>query len=227
LAVHRPAKPESPTGKLDEPLENTMSKDYRRKKYYFKESTQGKYIFSYFILSALVMGLFTLLLVLFSMNTLSINFDGNTFSMDQTPRVLLDRLLGIHGILISLFGISLIYFVTRFTHKTIGPLYKISRTIDAMTAGDLSQHIHLRKHDECKDIAEILNHCNSTLASKISDIHLKSLEMNELIMNSSEGLPDGALSPDQAETLDRIRHLNGEILQSLSFFKLSDDKSED
>lgn len=51
-----------------------------------------------------------------------------------------------------LFGLALF-----FSHFVAGPLYRFERVFEQMEAGDLSAVVRLRKHDELKDTADVLN----------------------------------------------------------------------
>jgi methyl-accepting chemotaxis protein len=195
-----------------------MTKNYRRRKYFFEESSQGKYLFSYFILACLVMLLFTLLFVYFSTDSLSIVYDSNNqLKMGKTPEIMLDSILNIHGILIIVCGFSILYFVTRFTHKTVGPLFKIERTIDNMAHGDLTSRIYLRKNDECKELADKINYFNSVVYKKFKEIESLS---NDLDQRLEEFAPPGHEKNSDAFH-ESVRDINSQIKNCLSFFNLS------
>ena len=203
-----------------------MTKPYRRKKYYFVDSFQGKYIFSYFILAGLVTVLFTLLFVYFSTDTLSITYENNNLRFGKTTDIMLNSILSIHGILIIICGFSILYFLTRFTHKTVGPLFKIGRTIETMTQGDFSKRIYLRKNDECKELADRVNHLNDVMFKKLKEIETLSLELDQVL--GGRPYPDfQAGSEITPEKRDSIHGLNEKIRSSLSFFNLSGDLPED
>lgn len=194
-----------------------MTKGFRRKKFFFQESAQGKYIFSYFILAGLVALLFTLLFIYFSSDTLSITYDNYDLKIGQTPEILMDTILSIHGILIFICGLAIIYFATRFTHRSAGPIFKISRTIDTMVSGNLSVRIFLRKKDEYKDIADKINYFNSVMYKKLKDIDKISQELDDHIKHKNE-----------SEVDDNALHVINEKLKSnLSYFNLSEDLPPD
>lgn len=196
-----------------------MDKNYKRKKYFFQESFQGKYLLSYFILACLAMVLFTLLFVFFSMDTLTITYDNNQLNFGKTPTILFENLLNIHGILIVFLGLAILYFFTRFTHKTVGPLFKIGQTLDMMSNGDFTQKIHLRKKDECKELADKVNRFNTLMSEKLSKIKslANDIDKDSEILQRSE--PDGI----KDQTLIHLRESNEQLRHTLSFFTVSDD----
>jgi methyl-accepting chemotaxis protein len=165
--------------------------------------------------------LFTLLFIFFSLDTLTINYDHNAVNMGRTPAVLMERLLSIHGILIFFSGVFVIFFVTRFTHKTAGPLFKIKRTIDTMVKGDLSQRIYLRKGDECKDIADSINRLTDIMAQKLSEIESIGSEMGSLIKSMESG------EPIQSGHIEKYWDLHERLMTSLSYFTLIAENPED
>lgn len=187
---------------------------YKRRKFFFRKSPQGKYIFSYFLIAGIVSTIFTLLFVYFSANTISISYDNNTLQMGTTPSVLIDRLLGIHGILVFVFGFLIIYFATRFTHRFIGPIYKIETTLDRMTEGDINMQISLRKKDDCKELADKLNRFNLFLYKELKEI--------ESVGKSLEALASESF-PEHTE----LTELSGRLNEILSRFNLTGDLPDD
>ncbi len=198
-----------------------MSSDYKRKQIFFKNGPQGRYILSYFIIAGLIITIFTILFLYFSSSTLSITYDNNNLLLGSTPDILFDRLLGIHGFLILIFGVAIIFIATRLTHRTIGPLNKIETTIKEMTAGDINMEITLRQKDDCKSLAEALNTLSFTLYSKLKNIeiiqkNLKKIVDNNAILNDSK----------KNVELSEIALLCDELELVLSHFNLSDDMTD-
>lgn len=198
-----------------------MASQYKRKKIFFKEGPQGRYILSYFIIAGVIITLFTLLFLYFSSSTLSITYENNDLVLGSTPDILLDRLLGIHGFLILIFGILIIFIATRFTHRTIGPLHKIESTIDKMTAGDINMQITLRHKDDCKSLAESLNNLSFALYSKLKNIAILQENLKDIIDNKT-------ISNDSKEyvELSQLTPLCDELELVLSHFNLSDDVTD-
>ena len=77
----------------------------------------------------------------------------NLLPVDSQP-----FLWAVVGVLIILsIGIVLLFSVF-FSHRVAGPGYRIVKSLDAMTQGDLTMRIRLRKKDHLHDIAEGINH---------------------------------------------------------------------
>lgn len=198
-----------------------MTSGYKRKKFFFKNGPQGRYIFSYFIIAGLVITVFTILLLYFSSSTLSITYDDNNLLLGSTPDILLDRLLGIHGFLILFFGICIIFVATRLTHRTIGPLYKIESTINIMTEGNINQQIILRQKDDCKSLAEAVNNLSLSVCSKLKNIEDIQKDLKKEIEQNSN-----LKESEQFVNLSKLIKLNDKLETELSHFNLSDDVTE-
>lgn len=198
-----------------------MSSGYKRKKFFFKEGPQGRYIFSYFVIAGGIITIFTLLFLYFSSSTLSITYENDNLLLGSTPDILLDRLLGIHGFLILIFGILIIFVATRLTHRTIGPLHKIESTIKQMTDGDVNMQITLRHKDDCKSLAEALNNLSFSLYSKLKNIELLQKDLKKIIDNDT-------ITNDSEKyvALSKLAPLHEELELVLSHFNLSDESSD-
>lgn len=60
------------------------------------------------------------------------------------------------------FGLSLF-----FSHFVAGPIYRFESIFKQMKTGDMTAVVHLRKHDELKDTAELFNHALVSLRQMI------------------------------------------------------------
>ena len=49
------------------------------------------------------------------------------------------------------------------SHRLYGPIYAMRRHVEALVRGEYSHRVHLRKTDEFKDLAEVLNELSSNL----------------------------------------------------------------
>lgn len=203
---------------------NNLTRNHRRKKYFIEESSQGKYLFSYLLLACLVMILFTLLFVYFSTDTLSITYDDNQLKMGKTPEIMLKSIVSIHGIMIFVCGIAIVYFVTRFTHKTAGPLFKIGRTLDIMTKGDLTSGIFLRKNDECRELADKVNLFSNVMGKKLYEMEQLSRELDRCIdgLNLKADAENPAALP-----WDHLQSISGRLKHCLSYFRLPAEDPKD
>lgn len=196
----------------------------RRKKYFIEESFQGKYLFSYLIVAVLVMVFFTLLFIYFSTDTLSITYDGNNRAIiGKTPEIMMKSIFGIHGILILACAVAILFFVTRFTHRTAGPLLKIGQSIDFMIQGDLGRSISLRKNDECWELADKINHLNAVMHNRLREIDLLANEIDRALDELNTG---GIQDQSAQDSLDSLKHRSRKLRHSLAFFRLYGNGAE-
>lgn len=58
----------------------------------------------------------------------------------------------------GLGGLFILAVLSIFlTHRIVGPIFKIKKTIRLISGGQVSERVFLRKHDEFKELAEELN----------------------------------------------------------------------
>jgi len=68
--------------------------------------------------------------------------------------------LAINLFFISIFCVGIGIFTS---HRIAGPIFRIKKFLDDVTNGNYAQRLHLRKHDELKDIAEAINKLDDKL----------------------------------------------------------------
>lgn len=199
---------------------------YKRTRFYFKNSPQGKYILNCFLIAGLVAVLFSGLLILLSPDALSLQYGRNGLTLASTPSMLTNIILTINGILVLGLGAFILYAVTRYTHRSAGPIHKIQKTLRSMTKGDISEKINLRKHDEHKDMAETINQFTDVLNDKIREIETLSHKL-DLYLKEDDGTPIPPLSGHDKRTpnIHPLMAINDQLKASLSFFTTS-PKSE-
>ena len=57
-----------------------------------------------------------------------------------------------------LLAIPIVFFLgIRQSHRIVGPMTRIKRTLEGIGAGDFSQRIHLRQGDALEDLAKAIN----------------------------------------------------------------------
>jgi len=87
----------------------------------------------------------------------------------QTP--LIASLLAIATMMLVelLVAIPLVFFLSlRQSHRIVGPMSRIKRTLQAIGSGDFSQRITLRKGDALEDLAKEINQMAQELHRRVS-----------------------------------------------------------
>lgn len=194
---------------------------YKRRHLFINREFQGKYIFSAFICVAAGSVLFALIFSFFSSNTLSIVYDNYHLKLGTTPGLLLNKILGAQWLFIVLGGIAVAVVTLFHTHRVAGPFFRFEKTLDSMTAKDLSSRIFLRKNDEGKDLGEKINAFNEMLSRSLYQMRQSAVSIKHCC--------DATRAADSCRTqqdllkaeLETIRHQNQLMLEILNGFKLT------
>lgn len=109
------------------------------------------------------------------------------------PVVLGGLIIGaVVGLLVALF----------YPHPIAGPLYRIEKELKEVGKGNLTLHLRLRKGDELKELAEVIN-------SMVADLNARMRQVKELFSTLQE-----AIEKDQVDDARKaLRELKG-ILDS-------------
>jgi methyl-accepting chemotaxis protein len=126
----------------------------KRKNYFIEKKFQAKYL----LLTILMLLTFSFLFVviIFAPYMLTLYFDYPLAEKAESARVI----LLLHGRIWPWIGGVILFFgaVSIFiSHKVAGPLFRMKKSLDKVTQGDLSVVIKLRKWDDLKDLAEHIN----------------------------------------------------------------------
>ena len=82
---------------------------------------------------------------------------------------IVSALIGVSVILLIelLISIPIVYFLgIRQSHQIVGPLKRISRTLEAVGSGDFSQRLILRQGDVLEDLAKAINQMSENLQKR-------------------------------------------------------------
>ena len=130
----------------------------QRKNYFISKGMQGKFAGTILLLAFLVAiitacNIYVLGSFFFSTRTTmtesaSVTALMGNFFQDFWPRLLLLVFVNV----IIIFIVSIMY-----SHQTAGPAYKLEKSIQRISEGDLTFQVSLRKNDNLKELAEALN----------------------------------------------------------------------
>ncbi len=200
-----------------------MEKLYKRTNYFIKKDFQGKLIFGCFLF---VMGgclLFIILLAIISSDSLTISYSNHDIQMGQTPIMLLKNVIAANWILLIIGGALQIVAGLLITHRIAGPFFRFEKALDNMTAGNLTDFIQLREHDENKDLAVKINDFNLKLSQIFRSINGETEQINSLLQQ----LASQAHQAGQTEQLIDIHHKMSEstakIREACTSFTLRDE----
>lgn len=139
---------------------------FRRRRYIIKKALQFRYIGIIFVLALLasiVTGytVFATGWTILGEKLANVYPQGRLIYIFRTVNLILIRNLLLISPLIFIMGLL-------FSHKIAGPVYRIEKTIDEIAKGNLALKIKLRKGDELRDLADIINIMIGNLNEHIS-----------------------------------------------------------
>ncbi|MCW7755078.1 hypothetical protein OOT00_13900 [Desulfobotulus sp. H1] len=177
---------------------------HKRRTYILAQTSQPKYIFSYFILFCLSLLVFSCLFSFMSMNTTTIVYANNEISVGSTPHILLSRMLGSGWIVVTIGGFLLFLFSILMTHRVAGPAYRIEKSLSEMLAGSFGRKTILRQYDELKPIARQVTALSILIAERQDDLRKHNREMEERIQAMPLNKEDKAALMDKNKEVETI-----------------------
>ena len=167
----------------------------RRRNFYIDKQFQGKFIIKFCSLIVIGSMISSAIIYAMSRSTVCTSFENSKLLIRSTadfilPTVLLSSLISV--ILIGLATIA----VTLFTsHKIAGPLYRLDKDVQEITAGNLKIAFRLRAGDEIRPLAVSLGDMVAVTRARIVEIK-KDLDNFELSAD---------LKPEEKKKLGKAR----------------------
>ncbi len=201
----------------------TDNKNRRRAKNYFiKKELQSRFILKFCLLVILACAIMGALVYALSEKTTTTGFEDLRLTVKSTadfilPTLLLSSLVAV--ILVSLATIIVFLFIS---HRFAGPIHRLETELVEIGKGDLTTDIRLRKKDELKPLAAIVNNMVHNIRNPLSAAQAKISELGEDLESIQKGLRAKGVSEEE---IDRIikpaRKKVEQIKNGLSFFKVS------
>lgn len=194
----------------------------RIKNYLIKKRLQTDFILKFCLLAILACGIMGFVAYILSEKTTTTSFESLRLTVKTTADFILPTLILSSLVAIILVGLATIIVFTFITHRIAGPMHRIETDLAEIGNGDLTKVIHLRKKDEFKTLAGIVNNMVKNLRNPlfVSQVRLNELE-NE-IAGVKGALRAKGISEDEAERMVKPAQKKIEqIRQGFSFFKIS------
>lgn len=189
-----------------------MAQRYARRNFFVNREMQGKLIFYYFLLAFITVGFFMMVVTFIMSDQFSIAYNNHHIVVEKSTYTMIRNMLQANWIVMVTGGVVLSLIIMLITHRIAGPLYRFSKTLDAMLRKDLSHNICLRARDEAKPIAGQINEFNLMLSRDLAR------------METLRGLLEKEMAASPPETRDRIKvHLDA-LRDSISEYKLFSKK---
>ncbi len=200
-----------------------MKRTWRRKNYFIKKDLQGKYIFSFFIFVILGSVIFTLIFSMFSANTLTIVYENYNLQIGKTPLILFKELLSTNWIFIVTAGLGVVVISMFLTHRFAGPMYRFEKSVEEMIKGNFNFQIRLRKKDEGKELAEMMNQLISMVSLNIKEMRQLTDEINRNLTDAAASVSKIEQGKEAAIELDKANASTKRIRDILYTFKIKND----
>lgn len=189
---------------------------WKRRNYFIKQDFQGRFILRFFLTILLSAVVFTLILSIFSAHTMTITYRDSFLRIEKTPKALFYEIIRAHGLYIFLIGAGISILSLFLSHRVAGPLYRFERSVEEITKGNLSFRIRLRKKDEAKELAELMNRMIETLSSHLSQIRDVTVDIEKGLLEARDAIDKQS---DARETINRTLRSLEELKKALSYFK--------
>lgn len=193
-----------------------MKRNWRRRNYFINKELQGKFIFSFFAFVLISSFFLTAIFSILSADTLTIVYNDNNLNIGKTPFILFKEILGANWIFAVTGGVLVVVASMFLTHRVAGPLYRFERSLEEMNGKNFDFEIRLRRKDEGKELARMLNELNTMLSSQLGDMRDLAEEVTSHLAEARRQL-DGKSTGDEVE---KALALNEKLREILNTFKL-------
>jgi len=114
-------------------------------------------------------------------------------ALAQLKNTLVMKSVYIHLFSFLLIGAGVAIFCVRYSHRMLGPMIRLQRVIEGISAGDIGETIQLRKKDALHPIAEELNGLLAGYRESLAVVELQVRELRrqtEELRNNTEDRPE-------------------------------------
>jgi methyl-accepting chemotaxis protein len=200
-----------------------MKRTWRRRNYFIKKDLQGRYVFSFFIFVIFGGIIFTLIFSLLSANTLTVVYEDYNLRIGKTPFILIREILRADWIFIVTAGLSVVIISIFLTHRFAGPMYRFEKSVEEMLRGNFNFEIRLRKKDEGKELAAMMNQLISTISSNLREMRDLTDAIELKLKDASESVGQIEHGEEASLELTEARDLTGRLHTILHAHKIKND----
>jgi len=196
-----------------------QQRTWRRRNYFIRKDFQGKFVLRFFLAILIGAIVFTTILSIFSAHTMTLTYEDSSLRLDRTPKALFLYMVRAYGVYILVLGVVISVISMFLSHRIAGPLFRFERSIEEITRGNLAFCIILRKKDEGKELAGLMNAMITSLAGHIRDMRQQADAACGALEGLSQELADGHLSPgEMSERISEAMNSMENLKKTLSFF---------
>lgn len=151
-------------------MDDVPQRTHRRRIVYIQKTFQRGFILKFCLIALCAMLLASLLLYLFSRDSLTAVYHYHHLALQRTGEAILPALI-ITNLIVLLGLLAATVFMTLFvSHKIGGPLYRLDKTLKAVGEGDLTLRVNLRQRDQLTDFASGINRMTGSLDLRVGRI---------------------------------------------------------
>jgi len=195
----------------------------KRKNYFIKKEFQIRFILKFCAL--VVMGAIFSGVILFSYvfyrGTVTTAFINSRLSIVTTADYILPVLMIASLAAIILIGLVTVITVMYLSHRIAGPLFRIEKSLEEISSGNLGLKINLRATDEIQRMAGKINEMTSNLNLHFNGIKSSweqiDREMDVLLQAISK---EGAKSGEEQEAIDNIVACRQKMKEEIDYFRV-------
>ena len=201
-----------------------MKKTWRRRNYFIKKELQGKYIFIFFL--AVILGgvVFSLIFTMLSADTLTIAYKNYDLTIGKTPSILLREILGTNWIFVLTAGLVVVVVSMFLTHRFAGPMFRFEKSVEEMLKGNFDFRIRLRKNDEGKELAEMMNRFIDMFSSSVKEMRHLSDEIGARLAEADRSDVPGTSHAHADTPIKEADALNQRLREILYRFKITNNE---
>ncbi len=150
-----------------------MSLGQKRRNYFIDKNFQSKFILRFCLIVVMSTILTSWLLLHFSSNSNTVAIENTKVIVKSTRDFILPII--IHTVIVvSCFTAMAVAALTLLmSHKISGPLFRLTKEIDALENGDLGRTFTVRGEDQLQNLAKSLRKMNSSLNSHYAELKEK------------------------------------------------------
>ena len=173
----------------------------RRRNYYIDKEFQTIFILKFCSLIAIGSIISGLIVYAMSRATVTTTFVNSRLTIKSTADFILPAVLLSGAVVIVLIGLATIIMTLFISHKIAGPLYRLDKDVQEITAGNLRVVFRLRTGDELKPLVGSMNDMTNTLRTRIAEAK-----------SALEGLESASSLPSDArEKVSKLRETLGKF----------------
>lgn len=162
----------------------------KRRDYFVKKEFQFRFILKFCLLLFIGVVISTVLLFLFSQDTLTSSFEQSRLVVKKTGLAILPSVVYTNLITLGLITLASIMVTLFVSHKIAGPMFRFEEELKRIGEGDLTNKVMIRKKDQITDMAVSLNDMIAGLRAKVLDVQteVEHIRQSASRQNAPKGL---------------------------------------